>query len=167
MRIHPYPLSVTRIVLLRLRQIFIDLRLKYLRDVVKMDIGRDVKISLRADLDRTNPRGVHIGDGTCISFYAVVLSHDLSRHFHTHTYIGKNCFIGAHAIILPGITVGDECIVGAGAIVTKNVPPGSVVVGNPARIVRSGIHTTTYGILTEAYEEALAFEAVRSVRAAG
>jgi acetyltransferase-like isoleucine patch superfamily enzyme len=127
-----------------------------MRNLAGMDIGRDTKISLRANLDTTNPRGVHIGDGTLISFHAVVFAHDLSRHIHTHTYIGSNCFIGAHAIVMPGVTIGDQSIVGAGSVVTRDVPSGSIVGGNPARVLRSGIRTIKYGILLEAYEEELA-----------
>lgn len=47
--------------------------------------------------------------------------------------IGRNVWIGAAAVILPGVTVGDDAIVGAGAIVTRDVAPGATVVGNPAR----------------------------------
>ena len=47
--------------------------------------------------------------------------------------IGRNVWIGALAVILPGVTMGDDAIVGAGAIVTRDVAPGTTVVGNPAR----------------------------------
>jgi maltose O-acetyltransferase len=47
--------------------------------------------------------------------------------------IGANVWIGAAAIILPGVTVGDDAIVGAGAVVTRDVPGGATVVGNPAK----------------------------------
>ncbi len=47
--------------------------------------------------------------------------------------IGRNVWIGAMAVILPGVTVGDDAIIGAGAIVTRDVAPGATVVGNPAR----------------------------------
>ena len=47
--------------------------------------------------------------------------------------IGANVWIGAAAIILPGITVGDDAIIGAGAVVTRDVRPGATVVGNPAK----------------------------------
>ena len=50
--------------------------------------------------------------------------------------IGNNVWIGAGAIILPGITVGDDAIVGAGAVVTHDVEPRTIVVGNPAKILR-------------------------------
>jgi maltose O-acetyltransferase len=51
--------------------------------------------------------------------------------------IGDNVWIGGGAIVLPGVTVGDDSVIGAGSVVTKDVPPGVVVVGNPARPVRS------------------------------
>ena len=123
-----------------------------------MDIGHDVQVSLRAQLDFTNPRGIHIGDGTYVAFDSVIFAHDMSRVWHTDTYVGANCFIGAQAIIMPGVRVGDECIVGSGAVVTKDVPSGSIVAGNPAKIIRSGIRTVQWGILAEAYEAAVARE---------
>ena len=49
--------------------------------------------------------------------------------------IGRNCYIGAGAIILPGVTIGDNSIIGAGAVVTKSIPPGSVAMGVPAKVV--------------------------------
>lgn len=49
--------------------------------------------------------------------------------------IGDNCFIGARAIILPGVTLGNECVVAAGAVVTKSYPSGSVLGGNPAKLI--------------------------------
>jgi acetyltransferase-like isoleucine patch superfamily enzyme len=51
--------------------------------------------------------------------------------------IGRGAKIGANATILPGVTIGDYALVGAGAVVVRDVPAGAVVVGNPARTVRS------------------------------
>lgn len=51
--------------------------------------------------------------------------------------IGKDCWLGGSAIVLPGVTIGDRVVVGAGAVVTKDVPSDCVVAGNPARIVKS------------------------------
>lgn len=51
--------------------------------------------------------------------------------------IKKNAWIGAGATILPGVTVGENAIVGAGSIVTKDVPNNAVVVGNPARVIKT------------------------------
>ena len=50
--------------------------------------------------------------------------------------IGKNVWIGANVVVLPGITVGDNAIIGAGAIVTRDIPPNAIAVGNPAKIVK-------------------------------
>lgn len=50
--------------------------------------------------------------------------------------IGRNVWIGGHAILLPGVTVGDDAVIGAGAVVTRDVPDGVTVAGNPARPVR-------------------------------
>lgn len=59
--------------------------------------------------------------------------------------IGENCWIGAGAIILPGITIGDNVVVGAGSVVTKDIPSGVVAVGNPCRILRKvGEHDRKY-----------------------
>lgn len=51
-------------------------------------------------------------------------------------HIGKNCWIGAGAIIVPGITIGDNVVIGAGSVVTKDIPSNVVAVGNPCRILR-------------------------------
>ncbi|GAA1106270.1 sugar O-acetyltransferase [Nocardiopsis composta] len=51
--------------------------------------------------------------------------------------IGDNVWLGGGAIVLPGVTIGEDSVVGAGAVVTKDVPAGVVVVGNPARFLRS------------------------------
>jgi maltose O-acetyltransferase len=51
--------------------------------------------------------------------------------------IGNNAWLGGGAIVLAGVIVGENAIVGAGAVVTKDVPPNTLVVGNPARVIRS------------------------------
>ncbi len=50
--------------------------------------------------------------------------------------IGNNCWIGAGAIIVPGVTIGDRTTIGAGAVVTKDIPSDCVAAGNPARVVK-------------------------------
>lgn len=51
--------------------------------------------------------------------------------------IGHDVWIGGHATICPGVTIGDAAVIGAGAVVTRDVPPRTVVVGNPAKAVRT------------------------------
>lgn len=133
----------------RLRDILLLIRRYYLVKVWKMDIHPYTLISLKAVLDRTYPRGIHVGEGSAISFDAVILTHDHIAGKHTHTTVGRYSQIGARSIVMPGITVGDHSVVAAGAIVTKDVPPRSIVAGNPARIIRSEIMTTNWGKITE------------------
>ena len=118
-----------------------------LTKLYKMNISSSARISLGAKLDKTYPQGIHIGDESYVASGALIFSHDYARGLHTDTYIGKQCFIGANAIVMPGITIGDNSIVGAGAVVTKDVPNRCVVAGNPAKIIQEGINTMKYGKL--------------------
>lgn len=139
---------------LAIRHALLDLRVAYFRSL-GMTIGDDTQISLKARIDRTNPRGIHIGSGTLIAFDATVLTHDLVRVMHADTYIGANCFIGCRSVILPGVRIGDSCVVAAGSVVTKSISAGSIVAGNPARILKSGVVTRKWGVLEDQYQVAL------------
>ena len=124
-----------------LRDSLLWLRTWYFRTVYGMKIAPDVRISFKARLDKTY-----------VAFDAIILAHDYAtrRHgggFEQVTRIGANCFIGCGSIILPGVTIGDQVIVGAGSVVTKDVPAGSIVGGNPAKVLRSDIQTIAYGRL--------------------
>ena len=88
--------------------------------------------------------GVFIGDYTNIGPNVGIISanHDLidnSKHTTTCSiHIGKFCWIGMNAVILPGVELGDFCIVGAGAVVTKSFSEGyCVIAGNPAVLIKS------------------------------
>lgn len=118
----------------------------FLRNFWGMDIGAGSRISLRARLDRTNPKGVHIGSNTGIGSGAVILTHDFVKSRHVDTKIGNNCHIGINSIIFPGVSVGDSCIVAPASVVMKDVPSGSLVVGNPARVIESGLTLGPWGI---------------------
>lgn len=56
--------------------------------------------------------------------------------FNLPVHIGKNCWIGAGAIIVPGVTIGDNTVLGAGSVVTKDIPANVVAVGNPCKVLR-------------------------------
>lgn len=56
--------------------------------------------------------------------------------YNMPVHIGRNCWIGAGAVILPGVTIGDNSVIGAGSVVTKDIPENVVAVGNPCRVLR-------------------------------
>lgn len=103
--------------------------------VWRMDIHPTARIATTALIDRTFPKGVHIGADAVIDEQAMVLTHDTSRGLYLHTHVGDGATIGPRAIILPGITVGRGSIVTAGALVNRDVPDGATATGNPARLL--------------------------------
>jgi acetyltransferase-like isoleucine patch superfamily enzyme len=114
-----------------------------------MDISSTARISFGTILDKTYPKGVHIGNESYFASGSILFTHDFSRGLKIDTYVGERCFIGANAIIMAGVTIGDEVIVGSGAVVTKDVPSYSIVVGNPAKLIKSGVRTIKYGQLAD------------------
>jgi acetyltransferase-like isoleucine patch superfamily enzyme len=118
---------------------------QYYNHVWGMNIGKGCRISLSAKLDKTNPKGITIGEYTIVTFNVVILTHDFINYRHLDVRIGSHCFIGCGAIVMPGVTIGNHCIVGAGTLVREDVPDNSVVVGNPGRIVKTGIETDKWG----------------------
>ena len=56
--------------------------------------------------------------------------------YNMPVHIGRNCWLGAGVIVLPGVTIGDNTVIGAGSIVTKDIPANVVAVGNPCRVLR-------------------------------
>ena len=111
-----------------------------------MDIDQTVVFSMTAKLDKTYPKGIHIGKYSYLAFQSAVLTHDMVRKLKVNTMIGECCFIGAKSIILPGITIGNNSIIAAGAVVTKDVPPNTIVAGNPAKIIKRNIQVGKYGV---------------------
>jgi acetyltransferase-like isoleucine patch superfamily enzyme len=130
----------------QLREVMIRIRSQYLIRVWHLDIGEGTTISFSAKLDKTYPQGLHIGKYTTVTFGCALLTHDYVNDVKRDVFIGDNCFIGARSIILPGVTIGDNCIIAAGSVVARDVPEGSLVAGNPARIVEHNVKTTHYGV---------------------
>ncbi len=56
--------------------------------------------------------------------------------YNMPVHIGRNCWLGAGVIVLPGITIGDNSVIGAGSVVTKDIPANVVAVGNPCKVLR-------------------------------
>lgn len=65
--------------------------------------------------------------------------------FNIPVHIGDNVWVGAGALIMPGVTIGENTVIGAGSVVTKDIPANSVAYGNPCRVIREiGEHDRTY-----------------------
>ena len=111
------------------------------------DCGKNIKVGKGVFINSgccfQDQGGVEIGDGTLIGQQVVIatINHDLAPERRADMLpravkIGKNVWIGAHATILPGVTVGENSVVAAGAVVTRDVPPNAVAAGVPAKIIK-------------------------------
>jgi maltose O-acetyltransferase len=114
-----------------------------MEDYIKagLKIGKGCDINPGVVFDISHCWLIEIGDNVTIAPQAYILAHDASTFIPLdYTKIGKvkienNAFIGARALIMPGVTVGENAIVAAGSVVTKSVEKGTVVGGNPARFL--------------------------------
>ena len=88
---------------------------------------------------------IYVGDDTMFGPNVVVATaghpilpelREQAYQYNMPVHIGKNCWIGAGAIIVPGITIGDNVVIGAGSVVTKDIPSNVVAVGNPCKVLR-------------------------------
>ncbi len=88
---------------------------------------------------------IYVGDHTMFGPQVVVATagHPILPELRQQGYqynapvrIGKNCWIGAGALIMPGVTIGDNVVIGAGSVVTKDIPSNTVAVGNPCKVLR-------------------------------
>lgn len=119
------------------------------------NIARNVTIERNVNLDRVFPGSIYIGEGSLVASSATILSHehvyrdpvDPDLPLHSPVYIGQRCFIGVAAVVLPGVRIGDDCLIGAGSVVSRDIPAGSIAVGVPARVIRSGIRMSAKAVL--------------------
>lgn len=83
--------------------------------------------------------GVMFGPNVTVATAAHPISPEIRRRGYQYNLpvrIGKNVWIGAGAVILPGVTIGENSVIGAGSVVTKDIPDNVVAVGNPCRVLR-------------------------------
>jgi maltose O-acetyltransferase len=106
-----------------------------------LTVGEGVFIGLGAFIDPDFCFLISIGDHSTLSINVTILAHDAStRHLLgwsrlAPVRIGSQAFLGAGSLVLPGVTIGDRSLVAAGSIVRHDVPPGTIVGGNPARVI--------------------------------
>lgn len=88
---------------------------------------------------------IYVGDGTMIGPNVTLATaghpilpalRERQLQYNMPIHIGKNCWLGAGVIVLPGVTIGDNTVIGAGSIVTRDIPANVVAVGNPCHVLR-------------------------------
>ncbi len=90
---------------------------------------------------------ITVGDNTLIgpNVTIITVNHDYrfeglmakTAHSLSPVHIGENVWIGANAVVLPGVTIGNNAVIAAGSIVTKDISEGIIVGGNPARFIKN------------------------------
>ena len=106
-------------------------------------LGRNVYANFNLTL--VDDTDIYIGDYTMIGPNVTIATaghpvlpalREKMYQYNMPVHIGRNCWIGAGAILLPGVSVGDNTVIGAGSVVTKDIPADVVAVGNPCRVLR-------------------------------
>ena len=102
-------------------------------------------IYANAGLKLVDDTHIYIGDYTMLGPNVVIATaaHPIDAglrrkglQYNKSVRIGKNCWLGAGVIVMPGVTIGDNVVIGAGSVVTKDIPSNVVAVGNPCRVLR-------------------------------
>ena len=106
-------------------------------------LGNNVYFNFNATMvDDTH---IYIGDYTMLGPNVVIATaghpilpelREKALQYNMPVHIGKNCWLGAGVIVLPGVTIGDNTVIGAGSVVTKDIPANVVAVGNPCKVLR-------------------------------
>lgn len=103
------------------------------------------KIYANFNLTMVDDTHIYVGDYTMFGPNVTVATaghpilpelREQGYQYNAPVHIGKNCWLGAGVIVLPGVTIGDNTVIGAGSVVTKDIPSNVVAVGNPCRILR-------------------------------
>ncbi|VAW02247.1 hypothetical protein MNBD_ALPHA04-678 [hydrothermal vent metagenome] len=130
----------------RIRLFITALRKSWLKWRHGVIIHPSASISLSSRFHAFEHGAVKVGADSLIAFKTLLLSRTLDGQ-KAPIIIGERCFIGGGSVILPGVKVGDGSIVGACSTVFEDVPAHSIVAGNPAKVIRSGIKVGRFGRL--------------------
>ena len=125
--------------------------------------GRNVYANFNLTLvDDTH---IYIGDYTMLGPNVVIATagppflpelREQGYQYNAPVRVGRNCWIGAGVVIVPGVNIGDNAVIGAGSIVTKDVPANCLAVGNPCRVLREiGEHDRKYYFKDREIDESL------------
>ena len=88
---------------------------------------------------------IYVGDGTMFGPNCVIATaghpidpelRERQLQYNIPVHIGKNCWLGAGVLVMPGVTIGDNTVIGAGSVVTKDIPANVIAVGNPCKVLR-------------------------------
>lgn len=151
-------MSVSFLIRYKLSRFVRQLRMYLLHAKGYKNISAGTVIESGVKLDKLNRTGIHIASGCLIASGTTILTHEHifvkpdGSYYFKDTYIGNNCFVGVNSLICPGVHIGNECVVGGGSVVTKDVPDNSMVVGVPAKIVKTGIHMNDHARLEGDYK---------------
>lgn len=105
--------------------------------------GKNVYVNY--NLTAVDDTHIYVGDNTMMAPNVILASaaHPLDPEerrkgyqYNKPVHIGKNCWLGAGVIVVPGVSIGDDTVIGAGSVVTKDIPSGVVAVGNPCRVIK-------------------------------
>lgn len=141
--------------------------IKYMRYMGINLIGEPKFVARDVKFDLTDPSKISIGNGTVITSKCTILVHDYSiecglvaigkedKMYEAYQIkevkIGNNCFIGQNSFIKPGTIIEDNCIVGAGSVVSGNIPKNSIVIGNPAKVIKNTLDWANKKFIEHSY----------------
>ncbi len=134
-------------------------RNRILRKFAKIKMGKDVCIAQFSRMDPLFPDLIEFEDGSGCGIGCNFLTHNFMQKDPLSICIGpikvgKNARIGAHSVILPGVTIGEGALIGAGSVVTCDVPPYTIVMGVPAKVVKK-IECNADGVISNEGDECL------------
>ena len=109
----------------------------------RVHLGKNVYANFNLTL--VDDTEIYIGDNVMIGPNTVIATagHPIDpelrlriTQYNKPVHIGKNCWLGANVVVMPGVSIGENTVIGAGSVVTKDIPAGVVAVGNPCRVMR-------------------------------